>query len=50
LPWHGAQQRAIAAQKMREAKKKGLSDAEARLYVAAFFKKHGQDGSRKKSR
>jgi hypothetical protein len=46
MPWKGAQQRAIAAQKMREAKKKGMSDAEARTYVAAFFKKHGQGKKR----
>jgi hypothetical protein len=50
MPWHGAQRRAIAAQKMREAKRKGLSDAEARLYVAAFFRKHGHDGKRKPTR
>jgi hypothetical protein len=41
MPWPERQRRAIAAQKMREAKAKGLSDAEARAYVSAFFKKHG---------
>lgn len=50
MPWHGAQQKAIAAQKMREAKKKGLSDAEARAYVSAFFRKHGHDGKVKRTR
>jgi uncharacterized protein YoaH (UPF0181 family) len=50
VPWKGAQQKAIAAQKMREAKRKGLSDAEARQYVAAFFRKHGHDGKVKRTR
>jgi hypothetical protein len=50
LPWVGKQQRAIAAQKMREAKKRGLSDAEAEAYVRAFFRKHGHDGKPKRTR
>lgn len=45
MPWQGAQQRAIAAQKYREAKKKGLSDKEAREYVRRFFHRHGQGKS-----
>lgn len=45
MPWHGAQQRAIAAQKMREAKKKGMGDKEARDYVRRFFHAHGQGGA-----
>ena len=50
MPYKGAQQRAIAAQKMREARRKGLSDSEARAYVAAFFRKHGHDGKPKRTR
>jgi hypothetical protein len=42
MPWHGAQQRAIAAQKFREAKGKGMSDKAAREYVRRFFHAHGQ--------
>jgi hypothetical protein len=45
VPWPEKQRRAIAAQKMREAKAKGLSDAEARAYVSAFFRKHDRKRS-----
>lgn len=44
MPWQGAQQRAIAAQKFREAKGKGMSDKAAREYVRRFFHAHGQGG------
>lgn len=50
MPWKGKQQKAIAASKRREAKAKGMSDAEADAYVSAFFRKHGHDGKPKRKR
>jgi hypothetical protein len=47
MPWSGAQQRAIAVQKMAEFKKRGMSEDAAQTALSAWFRAHGQGGPSK---
>lgn len=50
MPWKGAQQRAIAAQKMAEFRKQGMSEDEAQTALSAWFRAHGQGGGPSKDK